>query len=219
MRTSEWLCRSPTGGADGPDACALAMDLVQVPAVSSVEFKEEVALGLEEPAASVASCHDSEGRLRMDLQVPGGRPRDLPVNEFLEAAHGVRARLPALAPESLVDLVVEPLALCDGLDWEASRSGVDIRPGCFVRLAPGSLARFPGWSFIGKVAERLGRDFWQVDLGADHDEILAVPNHWLHRIQADLNLPGVVEAYMSQCKRQGRNVSRRLTVPRRPVDT
>ena len=74
-------------------------------------------------------------------------------------------------------------------------------PGCFARVSPGLLSRFPNWSFVARVEARHGAKEWKIDLGGDHDDYYAVPDSMLVKAQHDLNVIGVVDSYFRQSSR------------------
>ena len=86
-------------------------------------------------------------------------------------------------------------------------------------MAAGAGSISEEWDFVDKVVGRYDALRWEVDLGADYDTFSVVPAALLHRIQHDLNAPGVVDSYLKQRARQGFLTSRRLGADRRPVAT
>ena len=135
------------------------------------------------------------------------------MSDFLQMATAIRRqRPPFVAPAE------PPPMLCDGLDWEAPRAGDGITADCFVRVAAHSGAISASWEFVGRVVERHAGGGWQVSLGCDYPHDFVVDGCYLHRIQADLNVLGVIEPYLMQRARQGFCISRRLGADSSPVE-
>ncbi len=141
----------------------------------------------------------------------GAWAREMSVAEFYHAAAATRRRLPPLA-----DAVPSLRALCDGLAWDAAEAGRHLAPGCFVRVAASPLAISERWEFLAKVRAQHSESHWRVDLGADYDQYYFVDGKWLHLIQYDLNVPGVVEDYPRCRALSGHLTSRRLGADGRP---